>query len=157
MPVAASYVDCHWSINRKLPGSMASGEFCLSGSVLVSHRLPPAVQSALKGLTSGFGMEPGVSLSLWPPKLYENIGRTPRTGGSSTVFSDTPQWTRNIFVEETSPRSISIGQLHALLHFHVRPINPVVYRGPYHLNGEGTLILKRASHLDAFSGYHFPT
>ena len=57
------------------------GEFCLSGSVLVSHRLPPAVQSALKGLTSGFGMEPGVSLSLWPPKLYENIGRTPPPGG----------------------------------------------------------------------------
>ena len=56
-----------------------------------------------------------------------------------------------------SPRPISIGQLHTLLCFHVRPINPVVYRGPYHLDGVGVLILKRASRLDAFSGYHFPT
>lgn len=45
----------------------------MSGSDLVSHRVPPAVQSALKGLTSGFGMEPGVSLSLWPPKLYGDL------------------------------------------------------------------------------------
>jgi hypothetical protein len=36
---------------------------CLSGDVLVSHTVPRAVPSALKGLTSGFGMEPGVSLS----------------------------------------------------------------------------------------------
>ena len=56
-----------------------------------------------------------------------------------------------------SPRPISIGQLHTLLCFHVRPINPVVCGGPYHLVGVGVLILKRASRLDAFSGYHFPT
>jgi len=36
----------------------------LSGDVLVSHTVPRAVPSALKGLTSGFGMDPGVSLSL---------------------------------------------------------------------------------------------
>ena len=48
-------------------------------------------------------------------------------------ISGTSQWTRSIFVE-TSPRPISIGQLHALLHFHIRPINPVVYRGPYQIN-----------------------
>ena len=42
----------------------------MSGDVLLSHKFPLAVPSALKGLTSGFGMEPGVSLSLWPPKLY---------------------------------------------------------------------------------------
>ena len=39
----------------------------LSGGVLLSHNLSVAVPSALKGLTSGFGMGPGVSLSLWPP------------------------------------------------------------------------------------------
>ncbi len=42
----------------------------MSGDVLLSHTLACAVPSALKGLTSGFGMGPGVSLSLWPPKLY---------------------------------------------------------------------------------------
>ena len=39
----------------------------LSGGVLLSHNLAVAVPSALTGLTSGFGMGPGVSLSLWPP------------------------------------------------------------------------------------------
>ena len=46
----------------------------------------------------------------------------------------------------SSPRPISIGQLHALLHFHLRPINDVVYIEPYltkserpHLRGSFTL------------------
>ena len=34
---------------------------CMSGGVLLSHNLAVAVPSALKGLTSGFGMGPGVS------------------------------------------------------------------------------------------------
>lgn len=37
------------------------------GGVLLSHTLAGAVPSALEGLASGFGMGPGVSLSLWPP------------------------------------------------------------------------------------------
>jgi hypothetical protein len=45
----------------------------MSGDVLLSHTLPSAVPSALTGLASGFGMGPGVSLSLWPPKLYGDI------------------------------------------------------------------------------------
>lgn len=39
----------------------------MSGDVLLSHNLPVAVPSALRGLTSGFGMGPGISLSLRPP------------------------------------------------------------------------------------------
>jgi hypothetical protein len=46
---------------------VASTTECMSGGVLLSHNLSVAVPSALKGLTSGFGMGPGVSLSLWPP------------------------------------------------------------------------------------------
>jgi hypothetical protein len=42
----------------------------MSGGVLLSHKVPLAVPSTLRGLASGFGMGPGVSLSLWPPKLY---------------------------------------------------------------------------------------
>ena len=41
-------------------GATRNGVF---GGVLLSHMLPRAVPSALKGLASGFGMEPGVSLS----------------------------------------------------------------------------------------------
>ena len=40
------------------------------GGDLLSHPVPRAVPSAQTGLASGFGMEPGVSPSLWPPKLY---------------------------------------------------------------------------------------
>ena len=50
-------------------------------------------------------------------------------------------------------RAISTGQLHRLPCFHLRPINVVVYHGPYLANPVGNLILERASHLDAFSAY----
>src|SRR5690606_9332476 len=39
-------------------------EVYMCGDVLVSHTVPRAVPSALRGLTSGFGMGPGVSPSL---------------------------------------------------------------------------------------------
>lgn len=45
----------------------------------------------------------------------------PSQGRVPDRISGTTQWTRSIFVG-TSPRPISIGQLHALPHFHVRPI-----------------------------------
>ena len=69
----------------------------LSGDVLVSHTVPRAVPSALKGLTSGFGMEPGVSLSLWPPKLYGVISVTfirPNLPNEQGVRSRSPTVTR---------------------------------------------------------------
>src|SRR3546814_12105491 len=79
----------------------------LSGDVLLSHSLPVAVPSALRGLTSGFGMGPGVSLSLWPPKLYGVLIRQashtrPNSVGGCVIcvpdhYSGATQWTRNIF------------------------------------------------------------
>ena len=39
----------------------------VSGGVLLSRPVSRAVPWALAGLASGFGMGPGVSLSLWPP------------------------------------------------------------------------------------------
>ena len=60
----------------------------MSGDVLLSHEVPLAVPSAQTGLASGFGMEPGVSLSLWPPKLYGDINRFPDR------ISGTAQWTQ---------------------------------------------------------------
>ena len=68
----------------------------LSGDVLLSHTLPSAVPSALTGLASGFGMGPGVSLSLWPPKLYGDIK------AEFTRISGTAQWTRSMFVVKSS-------------------------------------------------------
>src|SRR6476646_1870207 len=48
----------------------------VSGDVLLSHAVARAVPSALRGLASGFGMGPGVSLSLWSPKRYGDMART---------------------------------------------------------------------------------
>ena len=57
----------------------------------------------------------------------------------------------------SSPRAISIAQLNTLLCLHLRPINLVVYKCPYSLEGMGYLILRCASRLDAFSVYHIRT
>ena len=52
-----------------------------------------------------------------------------------------------------SPRSISNGQLHVSLHFHLHPIYQVVFLESYLIDSMGYLILGWASHLDAFSVY----
>ena len=54
--------------SRPLMGSASLDVMC--GGVLLSREASLAVPSALRGLTSGFGMGPGVSPSLWPPQLY---------------------------------------------------------------------------------------
>ena len=133
----------------------------MSGGVLLSHAVPRAVPSALKGLTSGFGMGPGVSPSPWPPKHYGDVANAtapPGGAGHADRISGTAQWTRIRSLRRSqATRPISTGQLHTLPCFHLRPINPVVYWGPYQVNPEGVLILRRASRLDAFSGYPFQT
>ena len=48
---------------RPEPAQRAPG----AGGALVSHRVAPAVPSALAGLTSGFGMGPGVPRPPLPP------------------------------------------------------------------------------------------
>src|SRR5690349_21415667 len=133
----------------------------MSGGVLLSHTVPRAVPSALKGLASGFGMEPGVSLSPWPPKLYGDISVVPPVAGGSSIpdrISGTAQWTR-----VASEEAIAVcGQALGLL----VPVSCTDYSastsglstpwssgGPYPVNPVGDLILKRASRLDAFSGY----
>ena len=52
----------------------------------------------------------------------------------------------------SSPRLISIGQLHTLPHFHLRPIYDIVYVEPYSFRMRD-LILGGVSRLDAFSVY----
>ena len=53
----------------------------------------------------------------------------------------------------SSHRLISTSQLHPLPGFHIWPINPVVWLGASPPEGDGSLILRPASRLDAFSGY----
>src|SRR3954452_1715682 len=114
--------------------SRATSVESVSGDVLLSHAVARAVPSALRGLASGFGMGPGVSLSLWSPKLYGDIRFHRRYGGNRT--SGTAQWTRSYSSGSrqkvgvvANPRPISTSQLQALPLFHFWPINPVVYAG----------------------------
>ena len=58
-----------------------------SGGVLLSREASLAVPSALKSLTSGFGMGPGVSPSLWPPGTLSSCTAAGRNSGAT-------QWTR---------------------------------------------------------------
>src|SRR5215204_5232560 len=62
----------------------------MSGGVLLSHRVAPAVPSALRVLASGFGMCPGVSLALWPPKLLPHRHRATGVVGGCVVSLATP-------------------------------------------------------------------
>src|SRR4051794_24795017 len=71
----------------------------VSGDVLLSHAVARAVPSALRGLASGFGMGPGVSLSLWSPKLYGDMVRT--------VFVSIDTWTGTVPREPHSGRVAS--------------------------------------------------
>jgi hypothetical protein len=59
----------------------------MSGGDLLSHAASRAVPSALVGLASGFGMGPGVSPPLWPPKLYGDVAGIPPVQGPPALAS----------------------------------------------------------------------
>ena len=86
----------------------------MSGGDLLSHAVSRAVPSAQTGLASGFGMEPGVSPSLWPPKHYgdDGTGKTRPYLGTRIVDASTSH-IKDVSV--ASYRLISTGQLHASL------------------------------------------
>jgi hypothetical protein len=126
--------------------------------------LPPwwAVPLALAGLTSGFGMGPGVAPPLWRPSRCVHrvrLGPCVGVGGGWWVarVSASTRCVAGVCVVcawcVSSPRPISTSRLRRLPDFHVWPINPVVCWGPYHIKCVGDLILEWASRLDAFSAY----
>ena len=128
------------------------------GNFLLSHTLARAVPSGLRGLTSVFGMGTGGTLSLGSPKTISgNLSHN----GLTPVRKDQTNFSLNIdghchcywcvyyirclnafkfysvFTVKfygQAERAISNGQLHALLHFHTRPINVVVFHGPSKLS-----------------------
>src|SRR5699024_3559423 len=119
-----------WGARRKSPDPLrirASSEVVFGGDLL-SHTLTSAVPSALAGLASGFGMGPGVSLPLWPPKLYET--RPTRHAGGLLFHILHSGRKQSQLVECVSPRPISTCHLHTLLCFQFRPINPMICGGP---------------------------
>ena len=128
------------------PGSRAQE----TGGVLLSQAESSQVPSALAGLTSVFGMGTGISPPLWPPRSSCSAGK-PRSGPFKNSIANTSE----IASKDPSPRPISTGQLNTLLCLHFRPINVVVFHGPYLVNPVARFISRRVSRLDAFSGYLF--
>src|SRR5207244_3869540 len=92
-------------------------------------------------------MGTGGSPPPWPPELTTPGPTWPRRRLSAEGRART--------TEDPSPRPISTGRLNRLPCLHLRPINLVVYQGPYPVNPVGDLISGRASRLDAFSAYPF--
>ena len=116
------------------------------GGVLLSHALSGAVPSALAGLASGFGMGPGVSLSLWPPssgsgccsgvvRVVWGVGVGIRMVDASVCVFFLPVFSRSVFLGVREGvrvwvLAISTSQLRTLPCFHAWPIDPVVFREP---------------------------
>ena len=145
--------------SRPLEGPASSDE--MRGGVLLSREASLAVPSALRGLTSGFGMGPGVSPSLWPPQLYGNIshdGSRPYSGNRIVDASPPgrPGDTCNVCKCVSSPRSVSTGQLSASRRLHFRPINPVVWLGTLPTRGGGRPYLEAGFPLRCFQRLSLP-
>ena len=132
-----------------------SFEWC-SGGVLLSREASLAVPSALKSLTSGFGMGPGVSPSLWPPGTLSSCTASGRNSGAT-------QWTRmsrsrgiHVVLVVSSPRPVSTGQLSTSRCLHFRPINPVVWLGALPTQGGGRPHLEACFPLRCFQRLSLP-
>ena len=128
-------------------------------------RTSSAVLSALGGLASGFGTGPGVPPLPWPltggrrPRPGSRTpacpqGRTARGGFTETLSRSAAPALRALgpgrVERRVRARAISAARLRRSPALHLRPIDQVVYLGPYR---KGELISGTASRLDAFSGY----
>ena len=78
-----------------------------------------------------------------PPRNNHQVGELHVTG---LLLSGMNTGNEN----DQADRIISTGKLHALLRFHTRPINVVVFD-----DSQGILVSRWVSRLDAFSGYPF--
>ena len=113
------------------------------GGDLLSQGVSPQVPSARAVFTSVFGMGTGVSPPRLPPETCQNLVVL-RGLHSEHELTKIP-----------SPRPISTGRLNTSPCVHLRPINLVVFQGPYPVNPVGDLISRKFSRLDAFSAYPF--
>ena len=148
---AGTITTCRVTAKNRGPLRRSGPQRKMSGGVLLSHAVPRAVPSALKGLTSGFGMGPGVSPSPWPPKLYGDVvqptaSREPHSGRKQEYEVEAKPLGLLVPVSSTRCRASTSGLSTQSSSW-----------GPYRVNPEGDLILRRASRLDAFSGYPFRT
>ena len=132
----------------------------VGGGVLLSHTLAGAVPSALAVLASGFGKErSGRVPAAMTAATRSRAATPPPRGGCGVRVSHSGRESPSPQRMEREEKCVGlVGPLvpvgfTPLRGVHVRSINPVVFGGPSHREGGGELVLKRASRLDAFSGY----
>ena len=121
------------AVNAMTPANVAGVIFERTGGVLLSQGVYPQVPSARAGLTAVFGMGTGVSPPPWPPDHLSVSAVSEHSIASTNVLGFT------LYVR-SSPRPISTGRLNTSPCVHLRPINLVVYQGPYPVNPVGNLI-----------------
>ena len=117
-----------------------------TGNVLLSQAVARQVSSALRNLTSVFGMGTGVASVLLSPdfrashffilrisfKYYFDCTFKTEYFNYVNIFLTFDHW--------SSVRPISIGQLNTLLHLHLRPIYVVVFHESYLLRRKSFLV-----------------
>src|SRR5919107_1965716 len=118
------------------------------GDDLLSHRVSPAVPSALAGLTSLFGMGRGVAPPPSSPFLKKGVF------GCKDRAPDL--WKLHSATKPLSPRLISTTRLKTSLHLHLWPINLVVYQESYSLKGDGRPYLEASFPLRCFQRLSLP-
>ena len=124
----------HHSIHKKKTAAFSCCCFLMeSGGDLPSRAVSSQVLSALKGLTSVFGMGTGGTPSSLPPEMVAILFRKPLSlCPDNCTSNDSLIWPFNWShfwgsfnlrtCVKSSPRPISIIKLHVLPHFHRWPI-----------------------------------
>ena len=121
----------HQVLQQKTPAENCGGKV-ESGGDLCSRAVSSQVRSALRGLTSVFGMGTGGTLSSLPPEMvsYSLAGRRNKTVSSfprcwphpdnctAMILTDRFQLVSLGLCVKSSPRPISIIKLHTLPYFH---------------------------------------
>jgi hypothetical protein len=122
------------------------------GPLVHEDRRRPTLPGACAPSTIGAN---GLDFSVRNGKRYFPVALTAEVSraGAATAASHPQNSIATSTCSKSRPRAISTGQLNALPRLHRPPINVVVYHGPYSLEVMGSLILRWASRLDAFSGY----
>ena len=112
-----------------------------------------------------FGMGTGIASPPWPPDRINRLNSSNNEG--KIRGRQGPPKKARLKKKGSVPsrkekygqasRPISIARLCASPRLRLRPIDPVLSRGPSAGSSPvGCLVLRRASRLDAFSGYPFP-
>ena len=131
-----------YSINKKGPGSALFLPWrAIFATAVLNFRVRDG--NGCDHRAKATGLLPFFSAVLWIPNITLQVSQV--VDNSVTISC--------LFVK-LSPRAISISLLNALLRLQIWPINPLTLGGPYFLR-MGSLILGRASRLDAFSAYLF--